>query len=937
MSNCESDENTLNMGPFLSRHSSFLIKRKPTQLDSWLDEHHSRSLSVPDLHKLSREWDLYQKSDCTVDNRVIETKMQIDLLNIRLDGKIKRPQIRLKMGPAQYYSKRSDTCTGDWNEGFIFVVSYHAQLFNTIEFDLYDKPHKHWPTTKHVGKAKLKISLLRDKADIFVTFLPIYEYRPQRLLPSDVQPTLLETNVVDPVIVSKKTGDLNLIGSVQIRIRYHFQQPLTGDVHMPNKKMLAEERQNQDGEEDEEEEEAPQTIYAPEDVFHPLSVTTTNASAKTYLSIPHSAARSSNRRTSYGRGDLAQEEGYVDDLFKNRLSNIMTAQIPNPSESSLASSESERGKAKSRKHFHYTSRSRSAASPPSQNLDRAGSRNKNQLQWIKQLITPAKRLPNSSSGRRYGFSQNDSDDNHKFNPDDESTETSSSSTVSSMSSSAPVTDRLARGARKKAQHIIDSVNFGDRDFASQWMQDSFEDVALSHPVVDKLIGLVVSKQTQAMVRAIIKTANSFGQGFRVTGIKLLKAALLIQKFYESLPRPPLQKPVLDISLIDNACHYFSFALMAYGWRGLCYLGMYGQYVRGARDRRSNRLAIIRYLRLHPEDLLGYEYALRKGASFQPSYYVALDRPRRAIVLSIRGTWSLYDAITDLVCEYMPWKNGLVHSGMLASAQWFYTSIIPQIFRYIHHHRDKLDRFIITGHSLGGGTASLLTMMVADHIDELRDLAGNPKFEMHCYNYAPSAVSSPDLGKKYQDFIHSFVCQDDVVGRLSYGTAMKLKELVLDMISAYGTLGGFRKTMTDPNARKVCFDIIAQRREKLNSVADSMYPSLYIPGKIIQIKRAKETRFTSKPEEEDSQKQHDSDHKRRGSTGVVGEVLSRHNLPGASKTCYSLHHSTHEISNEMKLTKTCIEDHMIAAYYSAFEALREQHPSPYKDDVANKLL
>ncbi|KAF1806326.1 hypothetical protein FB192DRAFT_1271876 [Mucor lusitanicus] len=37
------------------------------------------------------------------------------------------------MGPAQYYSKRSDSSTGDWNEGFVFVVSYHAQLFNTIE------------------------------------------------------------------------------------------------------------------------------------------------------------------------------------------------------------------------------------------------------------------------------------------------------------------------------------------------------------------------------------------------------------------------------------------------------------------------------------------------------------------------------------------------------------------------------------------------------------------------------------------------------------------------------------------------------------------------------------------------------------------------------------------------------------------------------------
>ncbi|KAI7894154.1 uncharacterized protein EV154DRAFT_499494 [Mucor mucedo] len=648
-----------------------------------------------------------------------------------MDCDIKKPQIRLKMGPSRYFSKRSDSVTGDWNEGFLFLVSYHAQLFNTVEFDLYDKPHKHWPTTKHVGKAKLRLSKLEGKNDVFVTFLPIYEYRSKRLLPSDFQPTLLETEWIDQASIHNKVGDLSLIGSIQIRVRYKFQEP----VHelIPNRNILADDEP---------------AFLSPG--LHPLTTATT-------------------RRSSYGRADLAQDEEYVDNLFEKRLTQVMSAHIP--SEQSIGAHK------KKKRNLFQLHRNASFQSIASY-----------QMHWIHGLFSPAKKLPNSSSGRRFGFSQNDSDDNNRFNPDGEDDQESESS---SLSSSAPVSDRFAHGARKKAQHIIDSVNFGDRNFASQWMADSFEDVALSHPIVDKLIGLVVSKQTQAMVRAIIKTANSFGQGFRVTGIKLLKSALLVQSFYESLPRPVESASITDIEVIDDACHYFAFALVAYGWRGLCYIGPYGQYARGARDRRSNRLAIIRFLQIDPEDLLGYEYALRKGASFQPSYYVALDRKRDAIVLSIRGTWSLYDAITDLVCEYMPWKGGLVHSGMLASAQWFYTNIIPQIFRYIHHHKLELKSFIITGHSLGGGTASLLTMMVADHVQELRNLADNQQFNFHCYNYAPAAVSSPDLCNMYRDYITSFVCQDDVVGRLSYGTAMKLKELVLDMISAYEMLGGFR--------------------------------------------------------------------------------------------------------------------------------------------------
>lgn len=54
--------------------------------------------------------------------------------------------------------------------------------------------------------------------------------------------------------------------------------------------------------------------------------------------------------------------------------------------------------------------------------------------------------------------------------------------------------------------------------------------------------------------------------------------------------------------------------------------------------KSNKEAIVRYLKIPPEDLLGYEYGLRKGAVFQPSYFVSYDQAHEAVVLGIRGTW-----------------------------------------------------------------------------------------------------------------------------------------------------------------------------------------------------------------------------------------------------------------------------------------------------------
>lgn len=172
---------------------------------------------------------------------------------------------------------------------------------------------------------------------------------------------------------------------------------------------------------------------------------------------------------------------------------------------------------------------------------------------------------------------------------------------------------------------------------------------------------------------------------------------------------------------------------------------------------------------------------------------------------------------------MPFKGGLVHAGMLASAQWFFTNIVPQIFRYVVHHSKDITGFIITGHSLGGGTASLVTMMVLDQLEKLRKLTGNPSFRIHCYSYAPVALASHELNHKFDDYIHSFICHDDIVGRMSYGTAMQLKELIMDTISAYDTLGGWYKVMTDQKKQKLCFEIISRCRDQIYQSADKLYP------------------------------------------------------------------------------------------------------------------
>lgn len=68
-------------------------------------------------------------------------------------------------------------------------------------------------------------------------------------------------------------------------------------------------------------------------------------------------------------------------------------------------------------------------------------------------------------------------------------------------------------------------------------------------------------------------------------------------------------------------------------------------------------------------------------------------------------------------------------------------------------------------------------------------------------------------------------------------------------------------------------------------------------------------------------------KSRRSSVTVVESVSKH-IPGTAKVHYTLHYITSAISDEMTLTKTCIEDHMISAYQNAFASIKDYY---LKDD------
>lgn len=204
-----------------------------------------------------------------------------------------------------------------------------------------------------------------------------------------------------------------------------------------------------------------------------------------------------------------------------------------------------------------------------------------------------------------------------------------------------------------------------------------------------------------------------------------------------------------------------------------------------------------------------------NSSMQPIvHYVTLDEKSSAIVLTLRGTLGLADALTDLTCEYDhiqipdgdPNKSYKAHSGMLKSAlglskRW------SQVFQAIDEALRRYPDYglVICGHSLGGGVGALLAMLWSTPVNVFRRNQGNPGSPeyvrhppihtpfvtsrasglpagrpIHCYAYGTPCVASVDLGKYARGLVTSIVHNYDVVCCLSFGLIKDFKNIAVSL-------------------------------------------------------------------------------------------------------------------------------------------------------------
>ncbi|XP_055038998.2 diacylglycerol lipase-alpha [Misgurnus anguillicaudatus] len=311
---------------------------------------------------------------------------------------------------------------------------------------------------------------------------------------------------------------------------------------------------------------------------------------------------------------------------------------------------------------------------------------------------------------------------------------------------------------------------------------------------DIIAGLVLLRQRQRAKRsAILDQANNDVLAF-LSGIPVTRNTKYLDL-----------KNSAEMAMYKEVCYYMLFAMAAYGWPiyllinpacGLCKLVSTcscNTSVSGSRLSQSvtveednccgcNVLAMRRQFLDRDLKEVQIVYTSCHDAVYETPFFVAVDHAKKKVVISIRGTLSPKDALTDLTgdSERLPVEEQhgtwLGHKGMVYSAEYIKKKLEQEMILSQAFGRDLSKGtmhygLVIVGHSLGAGTAAILSFLLRPQYPSLQ-----------CYSYSPpGGLLSEDAMEYSKDFVTSVVMGKDLVPRIGLSQLEGFRRHLLEVL------------------------------------------------------------------------------------------------------------------------------------------------------------
>ncbi|KAK7389963.1 hypothetical protein VNO78_25260 [Psophocarpus tetragonolobus] len=159
----------------------------------------------------------------------------------------------------------------------------------------------------------------------------------------------------------------------------------------------------------------------------------------------------------------------------------------------------------------------------------------------------------------------------------------------------------------------------------------------------------------------------------------------------------------------------------------------------------------------------------------PPYMIYLDHDHAEIILAVSGLnlakESDYIVLLDNKLGQAEFHGGYVHNGLLKAAGWVFDAEYEILRELVAENPTYM--LIFTGHSLGAGVVSLLTMLAVHNRDKL----GIQRNKIRCFAIASPRCASLNLAVRYADVINSVVLQDDFLPRTTAALEDVFKSLL----------------------------------------------------------------------------------------------------------------------------------------------------------------
>mmetsp|Transcript_8011 Transcript_8011/g.23790 ORF Transcript_8011/g.23790 Transcript_8011/m.23790 type:complete len:690 (-) Transcript_8011:105-2174(-) len=249
------------------------------------------------------------------------------------------------------------------------------------------------------------------------------------------------------------------------------------------------------------------------------------------------------------------------------------------------------------------------------------------------------------------------------------------------------------------------------------------------------------------------------------------------------------------------------------------------------------------------------------------YCILVDEKCKTVVVAIRGTASFEDIVIDL--QLTPSKmdgvgrrcgfdgtDQFCHRGVLTRCRWLYDDLVRHgiLDELLLGERPLRPRYrlVITGHSLGAGCASVLSLMLRQRFPAVQ-----------CYAFCPpGGLLTKKLAEVCESFVVSVINDTDIIPRLSHDNLERLRDEWLEVlgrikISKYKITRILSKPCSDKqlvalNAKllfgeedlpqnleyHVRLETFKARNDVQRERNDATRVPLYPPGKIIYLVKSK---------------------------------------------------------------------------------------------------